>query len=262
MKSLNHEPRPPVLRVALWLALLLALAMVVSACDAEGELTDLPTDIDARELPEEAREYIALSREAVSEMVDTVPSAIILESITQPATDDEPYVIDVTAEGELFRFHGQDGAVVLVSEPIPIVPTLDPEVGPEDDAREETPYTTADLVFALEEEGATVTLSTEPEPAPDILAVSGQAVNVGADQIYVYEYENTAAAAADAVRISPTGYEIGPTVEDPEAIIVDWIAQPHFYQYGNLIVVYVGDSAETLQVLEDTIGSPFAGAGV
>ena len=38
-----------------------------------------------------------------------------------------------------------------------------------------------------------------------------------------------------------------------------WIATPHFYINGMLIVLYVGDSSETIGLLEDALGPQFAG---
>ena len=40
---------------------------------------------------------------------------------------------------------------------------------------------------------------------------------------------------------------------------VDWMATPHFYRRGSLIVLYVGDDVATLQLLRDVAGPQFAG---
>jgi hypothetical protein len=68
-------------------------------------------------------------------------------------------------------------------------------------------HTEADLVFRLEEAGAEVALNTEPVPAADILAVPGHIINVNGEQLQLFVYADTAAATADADRISADGYE-------------------------------------------------------
>jgi hypothetical protein len=37
--------------------------------------------------------------------------------------------------------------------------------------------------------------------------------------------------------------------------MVDWIATPNFYQCGQLIVLYLGDNAGTLVLLEGVLGN-------
>ena len=41
--------------------------------------------------------------------------------------------------------------------------------------------------------------------------------------------------------------------------MVSWVAAPHFYQTGKLIVLYVGDDTAVHNVLENVLGSQFAG---
>ena len=42
-------------------------------------------------------------------------------------------------------------------------------------------------------------------------------------------------------------------------IHVDWIAPPHFYHTGRVIVLYVGSNADLIRLLEATLGPQFAG---
>lgn len=60
------------------------------------------------------------------------------------------------------------------------------------------------------------------------------------------------AANAEAARISPDGGTIGNT-------IVDWVAPPHFYKAGKIIVLYVGSADMVIQPLIAVLGSQFAG---
>jgi hypothetical protein len=38
-----------------------------------------------------------------------------------------------------------------------------------------------------------------------------------------------------------------------------WMATPHFFKSGSLLVLYVGDDAEILDLLKDSLGDQFAG---
>ncbi|MCI0397835.1 MAG: hypothetical protein L0322_23280, partial [Chloroflexi bacterium] len=73
-----------------------------------------------------------------------------------------------------------------------------------------------------------------------------------------FVYPTMAEAQADAARITANGYIIAGEEGQP-SISVDWIAQPHFYQQGNLIVLYVGEDPSILSLLETVLGPPFTG---
>ena len=98
--------------------------------------------------------------------------------------------------------------------------------------------------------GATV------EPAGDIsqpfFSVKGLVITVNNSDVQVFEYADAATADTEAALVSPDGSSIGTTM-------VSWVATPHFYKTGKLIVLYVGDDTAVLNVLEDVLGSQFAG---
>ena len=54
-------------------------------------------------------------------------------------------------------------------------------------------------------------------------------------------------ARLEAARISPDGSMIGTTN-------VAWIATPHFYQKGKLLVIYIGDNVATQALLSSLLG--------
>ncbi len=83
-------------------------------------------------------------------------------------------------------------------------------------------------------------------------SVTGQVITVNSEQVQIYEYANEDGANADAARISPDGGTIGNAM-------VDWIAPPHFYKQGKLIVLYVGTSTSVMHVLKGILGPQFAG---
>ncbi len=44
--------------------------------------------------------------------------------------------------------------------------------------------------------------------------------------------------------------------------MVGWVAPPHFYKKEKLIVLYVGDDNNVLDILEGVLGTQFAGRWV
>jgi hypothetical protein len=82
------------------------------------------------------------------------------------------------------------------------------------------------------------------------LSVEGESVQVDGGTIQSYEYENEQAAAADAGKIQPDG-----TIPGTQ---VTWVADPHFYRTGKLLVIYPGSDQKILDALEANLGEPFA----
>jgi hypothetical protein len=121
-------------------------------------------------------------------------------------------------------------------------------------------HTEADLVFALEDAGAQVRLSTEPIAALDILSIPGSTIFVNGEELQVYVYDNTEDAMTDAARISADGSEIAAAEEGNTAPnIVNWTGSPHFFQWDNILILYVGENSDIVTLLTQTVGDPFAG---
>jgi hypothetical protein len=106
------------------------------------------------------------------------------------------------------------------------------------------------LVDNLRQAGATV------EPAGDItqpfFSVNGLVIRVDGEDVQVFEYADADGAENDADLVSPGGGSIG-------THMASWIAPPHFYRAGRLIVLYVGAKSDVLDVLEEVLGPQFAG---
>ena len=60
------------------------------------------------------------------------------------------------------------------------------------------------------------------------------------------------AANAEADLVSPDGSSVGNTM-------VSWVATPHFYRSGKIIVLYVGENQALTSTLQEVLGSQFAG---
>jgi hypothetical protein len=111
----------------------------------------------------------------------------------------------------------------------------------------------ASLGAALRAAGATV------EPAGPVsqpfFEVSGRILRVNSADVQVYAFPDEAAAAAAAGRILPDGSGLGP----PTPTRITWVAAPHFFRSGRLIVLYVGDDPAILDLLRAVLGPQFAG---
>jgi hypothetical protein len=106
------------------------------------------------------------------------------------------------------------------------------------------------LVDHLRAAGATaVPTGSVTQP---FFSVPGQVMTVKGEQVQIYEYADEEAANADAARISPDGGTIGNSM-------VDWVAPPHFYKGGQIIVLYVGTNKAVMHLLDTTLGPQFAG---
>jgi hypothetical protein len=86
--------------------------------------------------------------------------------------------------------------------------------------------------------------------APSELKVNGQAV-----QIYQFAPGTSAEEASESV--SPGGT----TIVNPDGSVMSvmWIAPPHFYLFGNAIILYVGNDPE-IGALLDSVAGKFAGS--
>jgi hypothetical protein len=117
-----------------------------------------------------------------------------------------------------------------------------------DEPRPVTSY--ASLMDALRTAGATV--ATGDPVSQVFLSGNGRFMRVNGQDVQVFEYSSAAAADADAGRISADGSAIGTTM-------VTWVAPPHFYRSGPVLVLYVGSEATVIRALESVLGRQFAG---
>lgn len=117
-----------------------------------------------------------------------------------------------------------------------------PQVGPMEDH--------ASLVDALQSAGATVETGDAIEQV--FFTVAGQIIKVNGADVQIFEYETAEAMEADAAQVASDGGSIGMSM-------VTWVASPHFYKAGRILLLYVGDDQAILELLEGALGPQFAG---
>ncbi len=83
-------------------------------------------------------------------------------------------------------------------------------------------------------------------------SVRGRVITVGGEKVQVFQYTRAEDAERESGRVSQTGASVGTSM-------MSWMAPPHFYKAGRLIVLYVGSDTSTTRVLERALGPQFAG---
>jgi len=110
------------------------------------------------------------------------------------------------------------------------------------------------LVDYLRATGATVGHPSLPQViVQDFFSVTGQVFKVNGEDVQVFEYSDQAAAEAEAALVSADGSSIGTSMPF-------WVAPPHFYKAGRIIVLYVGENQAIIDALENVLGAQFAGS--
>jgi hypothetical protein len=113
-----------------------------------------------------------------------------------------------------------------------------------------TDYTS--LVEAIKSRGVMVEFVDEISAESSSFSVPIKVISVGGSDIQVYQFQSESDAEESSLEISEDGTEIGTS-------IIRWIDTPHFYTKGNIIVLYVGQNPEIMNLLESFLGPQFAG---
>lgn len=144
------------------------------------------------------------------------------------------------------------GEVLFIGCTKPSSPPATPEMpGPE--------YT--NLVDNLRKLGATVEPGGEKHYPRPIFSVTCKVIKVNGENVQVLEYDDEAAAEAEAQLVHPHGSTFGTFAVGKPGTIVEfnWIAPPHWYKSGKIIVIYVGENQAIMELLESLLGTQFAG---
>jgi hypothetical protein len=94
----------------------------------------------------------------------------------------------------------------------------------------------------------------------DHLFRPGQSVFIDGVRVSTYEYPSEKALDEFKASVSDDAYSI--PVHGGGIAIVEWVAPPHFYAAGRLLVLYFGHKQRTLDALDLLMGRSFAGGTV
>ena len=106
------------------------------------------------------------------------------------------------------------------------------------------------LVDELESLGTTIEIGgsiTQPFFTPQ-----GQIIKLHGEDVQVFEYGSEGKANDEAMLVSADGSSVGTSM-------ITWIDTPHFYQAGNIIVLYVGKNTQVIDTLNELLGNQIAG---
>ena len=84
-----------------------------------------------------------------------------------------------------------------------------------------------------------------------IVRLSGGPLTTPAD-VQLFEYGSASAARTDSRKISRDGSGTG-------TMTISWVAPPHFFLKGRVLVLYVGNDAAVVSLLTGVLGAQFAG---
>lgn len=141
-------------------------------------------------------------------------------------------------------------AIFLVSACAPQQAAAEPASQPENPVQGGAVEDLNSLMEALRFAGAQVELGETIEQV--FFAVKGQIIKVNGQDVQVFVYESEEAMETDAAQISPDGGTVGTSM-------ITWVATPHFFKSGRVLVLYVGDDAALLNLLKGIFGEQFAG---
>jgi len=79
--------------------------------------------------------------------------------------------------------------------------------------------------------------------------IEGKTLTVNGDEMQVFEYADQQTAEA----------QVSAFKEFFETSMIMWVAPPHFFQTGRIIILYLGENAGMIQMLEAAAGAQFAG---
>lgn len=106
------------------------------------------------------------------------------------------------------------------------------------------------LSKALRDAGATI--ESNETIQQEFFTVEGRILKVNGTDVQVFEYKSADAMEAEAALVASDGGSVGTSM-------MMWMATPHFFKSGRLLVLYVGDDAAMLDLLKSALGEQFAG---
>lgn len=86
----------------------------------------------------------------------------------------------------------------------------------------------------------------------NILLGSKRTIEVGKENIIIYDYKDIDLMEREEASISKDGYVVGNSM-------IEWASKPHFYRNNSSIVQYIGEDNKVLNALSSLCGNQFAG---
>ena len=108
----------------------------------------------------------------------------------------------------------------------------------------------SDLINKLRARGRKV--GRGQKVAQPFFSVPGRIITIDGEDVQVFQYANAKSAKREAKAIDQQGSSVGTSMPM-------WVAPPHFYKSGRLIVLYVGQNSSVIRALEGVFGPQFAG---
>ncbi len=121
-----------------------------------------------------------------------------------------------------------------------------------------TGYTFNNFVNDLRGQGVIVEVVSEPPTDFRWFPVPPRDILVNSQTITVFEFQDSQQALKAALAVSPRGDQIAP-LPGTQGKFLEWIAPPHWYRKGQLIVLYQADDASVKRALQNLLGQQFAG---
>ncbi|GFZ32967.1 hypothetical protein CSC2_34930 [Clostridium zeae] len=104
----------------------------------------------------------------------------------------------------------------------------------------------------LEKDLNNVSYSFDFYSQKNMLLGSKRTIEVGKEDVIIYDYKDIDLMEIDEASISKDGYVVG-------NYMIDWASKPHFYKNNSSIVQYIGDDNKVIKALSDLCGKQFAG---
>ena len=108
----------------------------------------------------------------------------------------------------------------------------------------------AGLLDTLREQGASVEI-VGPISQPFFIP-EGTVISVDGQEVQVFAFSSKSELESAVETISADGSAVGTSM-------IFWVAEPHFYRSGNLLVLYIGAEEGVIQLLEAVLGPQIAG---
>jgi hypothetical protein len=114
----------------------------------------------------------------------------------------------------------------------------------------------ASLAEALRTAGSTV--REMRQTTHWFFSVPRRIIKVEGEDVYTFEFPTKAALEKVRSSIGRDGYSI--PIRSGGIAMVEWVASPHWYSAGRLVMLYLGKKKVTLHALTRLLGPTFAGS--